>query len=50
MERDALATVANTERGGEIGFVPRAGLQPVGEKFGTIFDPVSQGQRNNVVH
>lgn len=49
MEQNALATVANKERGGEIGVVPRAGLQPVGGKFGTIFDPVSQGECNIVV-
>lgn len=41
MEEDALASIEHNGRGGEIGFIPCAGLQPIGEKFGTISEPIS---------
>ena len=49
MEPDALDSVENKGQRGEIGFVRPAGLQPVGENFGTLFDPVSPGECSIVV-
>lgn len=49
MEQGALADFENKGRGREVGFVPLAGLQPIGEYFGNIFEPVSQAECNIVV-